>query len=62
MNLIDVSISEIIEPPKQVVNEEFCGWVVKVATDCYGCRGYRTFTATTKERIQKYKVGYTWRE
>lgn len=34
MNQLDVTITEIIEKPKQIVTEDFCGWVVKVKTDC----------------------------
>ena len=62
MNLIDVSIIEIIEPPKQVVTDDFCGWVVKVMTDCYGSKKEKIFTGVTKKEIEKYKVGYTWME
>lgn len=62
MNLVDVEIIEIIESPKQVVTDDFCGWVVKVMTDCYGCERERTFTSVTKKEIEKYKVGYCWME
>ena len=62
MNKIDISIIEMIEKPKQVVTDDFCGWVVKVITNCYGCKEEKTFTGVTKREIEKYKVGYTWME
>jgi hypothetical protein len=62
MNLIDVSITKIIEEPKQVVTDDFCGWVVKVMTNCYGAEREKIFTAVTKKEIEKYKVGFTWME
>ena len=62
MNLIDVSITKIIEEPKQVVTDDFCGWVVKAMTNCYGAEREKIFTAVTKKEIEKYKVGFTWME
>lgn len=62
MNQLDVTITEIIEKPKQIVTEDFCGWVVKVKTDCQGIKKERVFTATTKKEIEMYKIGYTWPE
>lgn len=62
MNLVDVFIVEIIEEPKQVVTDDFCGWVVKVMTNCSGCKKEKSFTGVTKKEIEKYKVGYTWME
>lgn len=57
-----MSIIQILEEPKQVVTDDFCGWVVKVITDCYGCKQEKVFTGVTKKEIEKYKVGYTWME
>lgn len=62
MNQLDVTITEIIEKPKQIVTEDFCGWVVKVKTDCWGIIRERVFTATSKKEIEMYKIGYTWPE
>lgn len=62
MNLIDICIIEIIEKPKQIVNKDFCGWVVKVMIDCYGTKKEKIFTSVTKKEIEKYKIGYSWME
>ena len=62
MNQVDVFVDEIIEPPKQVVTDDFCGWVVKIRTVCYGHKKEAVKTATTKEAIERYKVGYSWLE
>lgn len=60
MNLIDARIVAVLESPRQVVDEELCCWEVKVLTDCYGCEKERTFRATSKTEIDRYKKGYTW--
>lgn len=62
MNLVDVVITEILEEPKQVITNDFCGWVVKVMTNCYGREEEKTFTACTRKEISRYKVGYKWME
>lgn len=62
MNLVDVYIVEILEEPKQVVNANFCGWVVKVMIDCYGRKKEKVFTAVTRKEIDMYNVGYSWTE
>lgn len=62
MNVVDVYITEILEEPKQVVNEEECCWQVKVMTDCYGQKKEKVLKATSKKLIDRYKVGYSWTE
>lgn len=62
MNLIDVSIVEILEEPKQIVTDELCCWEVKVKTSCYGSNKEKVFRSISKSGIDKYKVGYTWME
>jgi hypothetical protein len=59
MNLVDVFIVEILEEPRQCIN---FGWSVRVMTDCYGRKLEKVFTASTKEGLEKYKVGYKWLE
>ena len=38
MNFVDVSITKVLSPPTQVVNDEFCCWEVTVETDCWGIK------------------------
>jgi hypothetical protein len=59
MNLVDVFIVEILEDPMQSIS---FGWSVRVMTNCYGIKKERVFTSSTKEGIEKYKVGYNWLE
>jgi hypothetical protein len=54
MNLVNVYIEEIIEKPKKVITDDFCGWVVKVLTNCYGTKKEKTFTAVTRKQIDIY--------
>jgi hypothetical protein len=62
MNKVDVSIIKIIEQPKQIVTDDFCGWVVKVMTSCYGCKKEKVFSSVTKKGLEKYQIGFTWAE
>lgn len=59
MNLVDVFIVDILEEPRQCIK---FGWSVRVMTNCYGREKEKVFTASTKEEIDKYKVGYRWLE
>lgn len=62
MNLLDVTIIEVLSPPVQKITEELCCWEVKVRTECYGIKGTKIFRAISKTAIEKYKKGYTWKE
>ena len=60
MNLVDITIIEIISEPRQLIDDEFCCWEVVVKTDCYGSIRTETFRAISKSIIDMYCVGYTY--
>ena len=62
MNLIDVHVTKILEPPHQVITDELCCWEVKVETDCYGCVREKVFRRCSKKEIDEIKPGYWWSE
>lgn len=62
MNLIDVTIVDIVEPSKQVVTDELCCWETTVVISGYGGKRERVLRAISRKEIYKYHVGYSWME
>jgi hypothetical protein len=62
MNLVDVFVSKVIKPPYQVVTYDVCCYEAIVETDCYGRRQNKTVRAITRQEIEKYTVGFSWKE
>lgn len=62
MNKVDVYIEDIIEESKQIINDDFCGWSIKVIINMEGIRKERLLTSTSKKDIDKYIIGYSWAE
>ena len=62
MNTVEVEIIEVIGEPKRITNGETSYWQLSVVTTCWGTRGSKTFSEIDKRSLEKYKVGYKWRE
>ena len=58
MNLVDVYVVKVIVPAKKI--NDF-SWTKTVMTDCYGCKQEKTITGS-KDLVDKYVVGYSWKE
>lgn len=58
MNLVDVYVVKVIVPAKKI--NDF-SWTKKVMTDCYGRKQEKTITGS-KDLVDKYVVGYSWKE
>jgi len=57
MNLVDITVIEVITEPYQLVNGM---WTTVVKTDCYGNIKEQTYTRHSKRDVDIYVVGYTW--
>lgn len=62
MNLIDVTIVDIVDPPKQVVTDELCCWETTVMISGYGGKRERVLRAISRKEISRYCVGFSWME
>jgi hypothetical protein len=62
MNLIDVSVEEILIPPHKVITYELCCWEVTIIANCYGVLGEKVIQKVSKKEIDYYKPGFTWME
>ena len=59
MNLVDVTVTDIVVAPYQ---EEDGNWTTTVVTNCYGQEKNKTITHTKRWEVEKYEVGYKWLE
>lgn len=59
MNLVDVEVIEVIEKPHQ---KEDGKWSTTVVTICWGNKKNLTITDYEKNKVEMYKVGFTWKE
>lgn len=59
MNLVDVKVVEVIVKPYQKTNGD---WTTTVITECWGCKKEETITYAERWKVERYEVGYTWRE
>jgi len=56
-------VTEVIIPPYQRVDNEYCCWEAKVAYECWGGEGTRVFRKTTKMEIDQIaQEGHVWEE
>ena len=62
MNLVEVEIVEVIGEPKLITKGEFHHWELHTIVDCWGSKSPKIFAAFEKIKLEKYKVGYRWRE
>ena len=58
MNLIDVTVVRIVEPPHRVENH----WEVEIEIEDDGGRRVRTVQAWDQRALAKYVPGYSWSE
>jgi len=60
MNTLEHTVVEILEPAKQIVNEEDCCWEVKAIVECYGHKSTETLRFTRKSAADRVVVGYSF--
>lgn len=59
MNLVDVTVVEVIVEPRQ---KEDGNWTTTVITDCWGVKQEKTITDDKRWKVERYEKGYTWQE
>lgn len=62
MNLVEVHITKIIQPPQQISIADGNMWEMVVETDSHGKHGQRTIREDSLREMKKYEVGYYWLE
>jgi len=58
--MLEHTVVQILEGPKQIITDEECCWQVKVMVECYGFKSEETFKFTQKSSAYSVVVGYTY--
>jgi len=59
MNLVDVTVVEVIVKPHHRKDGK---WTTTVRTTCWGSKQKLEVVEDTLSEVEKYVVGYTWKE
>jgi len=61
MNLLDVTVSKLLDEPKHVIDEEYCCWAVTIVSDCCGTEKREIVRKCSRTEIDRIKPGYILR-